>query len=216
VATDTRTPMGEPTSASVANEPQLAVTLEAKAGADVRLEDFAGYLEDLRGALNAVDRHVAFNTSSTTFYTISGLTKASPATVVLEAHARHPGIDHRNAVFATLVSTLAAIGENGLQSPERPPTTDIGMLYELKPLVDRMAERGRLARVRISYGHTAVALTQESSAKMMTLLGREQYEIGSVRDMADLVALVDKFDDAQPRKKAGRKPKSSALPDNPN
>ncbi len=29
-------------------------------------------------------------------------------------------------------------------------------------------------------------------------------------EMSDLVALVDKFDDAQPRKKAGRKPKSAA------
>jgi len=27
-------------------------------------------------------------------------------------------------------------------------------------------------------------------------------------EMSDLVALVDKYDDAQPRKKAGRKPKA--------
>ncbi len=28
-------------------------------------------------------------------------------------------------------------------------------------------------------------------------------------EMSDLVALVDKYDDAQPRKKAGRKPKAT-------
>jgi len=31
--------------------------------------------------------------------------------------------------------------------------------------------------------------------------------------MTDLVALVDKYDDAQPRKKAGRKPKSADAED---
>ncbi len=31
-------------------------------------------------------------------------------------------------------------------------------------------------------------------------------------DMADLVAVVDRFDDAQPRKKAGRKPKAATEP----
>ena len=37
--------------------------------------------------------------------------------------------------------------------------------------------------------------------------------VDTLWSMADLVALVDKYDDAQPRKKAGRKPKSADAED---
>ena len=128
----------------MATDPQLSVTLEAKAGADVRLEDFAGYLEELRGALNAVDRRLTLGGKPTTYYTIGGLTKASPATVVLDAHIHSRAMsDQRNQVLSTMVSALAAIGENGMHAPEQPVRITHDALHDQGEKCEKEHEVGR-------------------------------------------------------------------------
>lgn len=172
-------------SAVLDDAPQLSVTLEARSGVDVRLEDFAGYLDELRGALNAVDRRIAFSRKPTTYYTIGGLQKASPATVLLDAHPRQADIDHRTHVLSTIVNTLSAIGDADLFLSA--PLVDLDVLSEVKPLVDRLTQHGRLERVRIGYRERTVSLTRESPAKVASLLGSEQEEYGSVRGLLEFV-----------------------------
>jgi hypothetical protein len=165
-----------------AMEKRITFTMEGLPDEDghVRLSDFLIELENLESVLRKTDRLLSPGREPSVYYRIVGLSTASPATVVIEAHPKEPDIDRGPAVVERTLSLLSSI-ERG----EAPRRMDYALLESVRNLVTPIGKT--LASVSVVSNGTTLKITPEYRAKVDLLMAPEEVQPSFVRGMLEYI-----------------------------
>ena len=155
----------------------------------VKLTVLIKQLEALRDALVNTERTITGSDTSTVYYRVVGLSHSSPAQITLEpvtikkkSVPKKRQRDYRGAINRRLFSNLKAIRNNKM-----PANTDLAALESYKEL---SAPLGReLLKIDILNGRNSVAIDNNFSNGINTVVGEEKVMTGSITGVLDILNL---------------------------